>query len=303
MKKLLGLIFMLAGIMAFAETATTLEVPTVAVLAFESRDRSAGNVEAGKSVAELLSIALMETGCADLVERAELDKALGELQLSSAGLTSKENQNKLGKLIGAKILITGSVFKSGDKNYVVAKVIGTETSRVLGASVSGNDDFITMVPELATKLAEILEKRATQLMPKIEKPDAVAIELATKIKGNSRKVFVSINENTSAANSNRVAEMEVKKILTTLGFVLVTSQDEADFVLKGQAFASNAGMYKNFTSAAARVELSIFGKNNKLLVTGADKETVASGTYLFASQEAISQATLRLSKELFVVMK
>ena len=46
-------------------------------------------------------------------------------------------------MIGAKILITGSVIELDRNLYLVAKIIGTETGRVLGSSVKGktNDDL------------------------------------------------------------------------------------------------------------------------------------------------------------------
>jgi len=311
MKKTLFPLLMLLGCAVFAEPAPAaparpdevLTVPTVAVLPFEARERGAEAVDAGKSVSELLTVALMESGCADLVERAELEKALNELQLSAVGLTDKESQVKLGKFIGAKILITGSLFRSGDKNYLVAKVIGTETSRVMGASVSGTDEFTGMVPELASKLTAILEKHSARLLPKAEQPDAVAAELASAVKGDGRKVFVKVHEDINVSSPDPAAETELKKLLLRLGFNVVETREGADFLILGEAVAANAGMYQKFSSASARVELSILTGGKKLLASGADKETMAGGTYIIAAKEAIAFATLRLSRELLPVMK
>lgn len=311
MKKTLFPLLMLLGCAVFADPAPAapahsgevLAVPTVAILPFEARERGAEAVDAGKSVAELLTVALMESGCADLVERAELEKALNELQLSAVGLTDKESQVKLGKFVGAKILITGSLFRSGDKNYLVAKVIGTETSRVLGSSVSGTDEFTGMVPELASKLSAILEKQSARLLPKAEEPESAAQELAAKIKGNGRKVFVKVREDISVSTPDPAAETALKKLLLRLGFTVVDSREGADFVILGEAVAANAGMYQKFSSASARVELSILTGDKKLLASGADKETMAGATYVIAAKEAIASAALRLSRELFPVMK
>lgn len=311
MKHTLLPLLMLLGCAVFAEPAPAapaspgeaLVVPTVAVLPFEARERGAETADAGKSVAELLTVALMESGCADLVERAELEKALNELQLSAVGLTDKESQVKLGKFVGAKILITGSLFRSGDKNYLVAKVIGTETSRVLGSSVSGTDEFTGMVPELASKLAAILEKQSARLLPKAEEPESAAQELVAKIKGNGRKVFVKVREDISVSTPDPAAETALKKLLLRLGFTVVDSREGADFVILGEAVAANAGMYQKFSSASARVELSILTGDRKLLASGADKETMAGATYVIAAKEAIASAALRLSRELFPVMK
>ena len=100
-------------------------VPTTAVLPFEARGRQAESSKAGWNISELLFINLLESGSIDMVERPELEKALDELHLSAVGMTSPDTQMKLGQLVGAKILITGSLFETGKKKYVVAKIIGT----------------------------------------------------------------------------------------------------------------------------------------------------------------------------------
>lgn len=301
MKKILTAIAVLFTIGAFANE--TISVPTVAVLPFEARDRQAASTDMGKSVAELLNIALMESGNADMVERAELDAALNELQLSAVGLTSKESQVKLGRFIGAKILITGSLFKSGSKNFVIVKIIGTETSRVMGASASGSENFTDLVPMLAPKVSAILEKQSAKLLPKELDNDTVTLQLKKIVKGNKRKVFVKIKEDIAVAVPDPAAETELKKLLLALDFQVVNTRDEADFAVTGEAIAANAGTFHKFTSASARLELSIFNKNKKLLATSAARETLAGGTYIIAAKEAIAQTALKLAGELFPVMK
>jgi len=301
MKKMILIAVAAMSIWAAAEEVVT--VPTVAVLPFEARERQAESDNEGKSVAELLSVALMERGVADLVERAELDAALKELQLSATGLTSKESQTKLGKLIGAKILITGSMFRSGEKNYIVAKVIGTETSKVAGASASGVNEFTEMVPELAQKVAEVIEKGSAKLLPKELNNTSTALKLAETVKGQGRKVFIQVKEDISVSAPDPAAEIELRKLALALGFEVVSTRDTADFALIGEAIASNSGTYQRFTSAAARVELSIYARGRKLIAAGSTKDTVAGGSYVIAAKSAIAQATLSLAEELFPAMK
>ncbi len=283
--------------------AESVQVPTVAVLPFEVRTRAGAQSADGKSIAELLGIALLEKGCVDLVERAELDKALDELQLSAIGLTDKSSQLKLGKLVGAKIIITGSMFNSGGKNYLVAKIIGTETSRVMGCSVSGTDDWDGMASELVPKIAAVLEQQSGKLLPQTQNVKSVYDLLQSAVKGRERKVFISVKEDISVSVPDPAAETELKKLLLQLGFRIVDSADDAEFVVRGEAVASQAGSYHKFTSASARVELSVFDGKKKLLSTGASKETLAGATYMIAAKDAISQAALRLAGELVPVMK
>ncbi len=301
MKKVITILAMLFTLGVFAGEVVI--VPTVAVLPFESRDRQAASTDMGKSVAELLNIALMESGNADMVERAELDAALNELQLSATGLTSKESQVKLGRFIGAKILITGSLFKSGSKNFVIAKIIGTETSRVLGASASGTEDFTSLVPMLAPKVSAILEKQSAKLLPKEQNKEDVLSRLKKVVQGKQRKVFVKVKEDIAVSVPDPAAETELKKLLLALDFQVVNTQNEADYAVIGEAIAANAGNYHKFTSASARLELSIFNKDKKLLAAGAARETLAGASYPIAAKEAIARTALKLAGEFFPVMK
>lgn len=301
MKKIMFALAMLFSIGVWAENVVV--VPTVAVLPFESRDRQAASTDTGKSVAELLNVALMESGNADMVERAELDAALNELQLSAVGLTSKDSQVKLGRFIGAKILITGSLFKSGSKNFVIVKIIGTETSRVLGASASGTEDFTDLVPMLAPKVSAILENQSAKLLPKEQNGETVSAQLKKTVQGKQRKVFVSVKEDIAVTVPDPAAETELKKLLLALDFQVVNTREEADFAVIGEAVAANAGNFHKFTSASARLELSIYNKNKKLLATGAARETLAGGTYIIAAKVAIAQTALKLAGEFFPVMK
>ncbi len=292
-----------APVAAEQSAGETFVVPTTAVLPFEARTRAGEQNADGKSIAELVSIALLETGSADLVERAELDKAMNELQLSAVGLVDKNTQLKLGKLIGAKILITGSMFKSGNKNYLVAKIIGTETSRVFGCSVSGKDDFAAMTAELAPKIAKLLEEKGDKLLPAMETDESVYDRLKNTVRGKQRKAYVSVKEDIFVEVPDPAAETELKKLLIQLGFQLVDSKQDADFIVTGEAFAANSGNFHKFTSASARVELSITDKSGNILAVGAARDTLAGASYLIAAKEALAQAALRNAAELFGVMK
>lgn len=312
MRKMAGLVLSLvvglntfSAVQAATEKSATSQahsVPTIAVLPFEARGRTVENNNAGKSIAELVSVLLMEGGLVDMVERAEWDKALDELQLSASGLTQSGSQAKLGKLIGAKILITGSMFKAGEKNFLIAKVIGTETSRVVGCSVSSTGDFADIAPELARKIIQVLEKQSDKLMPKKTDQVSAAAALET-LKGKERKVFVKVVEDISISVPDPAAETELKKLLLTLGFQVANSRDDADFSIIGEAVATQGVGYRKFTSAQARVELSVYDKSKKLLFTGSDKTTVAGASYIIAAKDALGESAMRLAMECFPVMK
>ena len=114
---------------------------------------------------------------------------------------------------------------------------------------------------------------------------------------------MQVKEDIAVIVPDPAAETELKKLLLALDFQVVNTRAEADFAVIGEAIASNAGNYQKFTSASARLELSIYNKDKKLLATGSARETLAGATYIIAAKEAIAQTALKLAGEFFPVMK
>ena len=160
-----------------------------------------------------------------------------------------------------------------------------------------------LVPELAPKVAAVLEKQTGKLLPKPESAASAADSLKSAVNGKRRKVSVSVREDIHTSATDSAAETELKKLLIALDFQIADKPEDADFVVRGEATASNAGTYRNFTSASARVNLSVYASGNRLLATGPARETLAGATYVIAAKEAAAQAALRLSGELFGVLK
>lgn len=315
MKKLIAVFTMAVAALGFsmlnaqdahpdaAEAEELLFTHPVAVLPFEGRGREFSEDGTGKSVAELVSVGLMEAGV-NTVERAELEKVISELNLSAVGLVDKETQTKIGRMTGAKILITGSVFKSGAKTFIVAKVIGTETSKVAGASVNGQKEPADLVPALNQKVASLLAKRGEKLLPAPVTEKSALELLAKTVQGNKRKVYVEIPENISVSIPDPAAKTAVEKLLLALGFELCENSVKADFAVTGEAFAVNGGAFSKFVNATGRIEMKIRDvKTDKILATGSQTVRVAGTAYQIAAKDALEEAALRLAVELFPTMK
>src|ERR1035437_8788814 len=132
--------------------ASTNDILTVAVFDFESKDENVRDL--GAKVATLVNVNLSAEPQVITVERAELEKVLGEQELGLSGTVSADSAAKVGHLTGAKVLVTGRVFKVDKELILVAKVIGTETSRVYGEMVKGTaaDSVTDLSSELAKKI-------------------------------------------------------------------------------------------------------------------------------------------------------
>jgi TolB-like protein len=103
---------------------------SVAVLPFEPR----GDVtEAFLSFQEKLINALIDRERFNLVERDKLDMILQEQKLSQTDLVDKSTAVKVGKLVAARSIVTGSVIETRTGVEIVARMIDTETSEILAA--------------------------------------------------------------------------------------------------------------------------------------------------------------------------
>lgn len=81
-----------------------------------------------------LSLAASKTKAFTLVERANLQAILGELELQLSGLADEENAAKAGRLLGADYLVTGTLFRSPERYEIFLKLLRVETAEVLSAT-------------------------------------------------------------------------------------------------------------------------------------------------------------------------
>ena len=72
-----------------------------------------GEWDIGGGFAAILTSALVETGDFLVLERAELDKIMREIQMAGEGVTTEASSPDLGQLYGAQILVFGAVTKFG----------------------------------------------------------------------------------------------------------------------------------------------------------------------------------------------
>ena len=106
-------------------------------------------------------------------------------KLNLSGIVAPDEATRVGHLTGAKILVTGSVIEVGNSLYIVAKMIGTETSRVLGQSVKGKtgDELGPLVEKLAEQVAAAITGEADKLVAKEPKRE----ERVEALEGTNRQ--------------------------------------------------------------------------------------------------------------------
>ena len=276
---------------AFVQTVRTQEPPvegrprceeappmvTVAVLDFECEIE--GSKDLGSQFASSLAAYLSKEADLVTVERAELDKLLSEQELGRSGLVEPNTAAVVGRLTGAKVLITGRVFVAGDEFLVVSKVIGTETSRVFGdvAKIGTQRSPAELGEDLAQKTAALIRAKRAQLLAKVETPDERLARMKQVVKGKKLPtVAVEIKESHARrATIDPAAQTEVQHLLVELGFRVLdprTARELPEVEIAGEALSEFAARRGNLVSCRGRVELKAVERASGRILS-ADRQT------------------------------
>ena len=273
---------------------------TLAVFDFQSPEE--GLRELGPKMSALVGANLAADSRLITVERAELDKALGEQELGLSGTVSVETAAKVGHLTGAKVLITGRVMKSERETIVVAKIIGTETGRVFGAKVvlppAGSLD--AAATELAKTIAETASKNAGELIAKVEKAEDAAARIKVGIKaGKAPAVSVHIPEqHFGPPVIDPAAQTELLLIFQQSGFTLADEKSGAhpDFAIEGEAFSERAMQKGNLVVCKARVEVKVRKiANGEIVFTDSQTSRSVDLAEHIAAKQALQNAARELA--------
>jgi len=275
---------------------------TVALLNIETKDDAPK--DAGPKLTVLLNALLSADTNFILVERAELEKALGEQELSLSGTVSSETAVTLGNLVGAKVLITGKAFKLNEDLVVTAKVISTETSRVYSEMVSGPSGAIDkLAQELARKLSATLTSRADTLVAKVPSREDRVQAISKKLKTAKRPaVAIHIPErHFGSPVVDPAAETELGLILQQCGFTLVDSKSArtADIEITGEAFSAFGARRGQMISCKARIELKAHRKSDgTILVIDRQTSVAVDIAEQTAAKTALENAAAELASRL-----
>ena len=129
------ILFML--LLPFSGYVYAVDKQTIAVLDFES----IGSEEhLGKAISEIMRTELVDTNRYRVVERAQINKALSEQKFQKSGLIDDKSAVELGKLLGADLIVIGSVVKIGTSYTINSRMIDMKTGEAkLGKNVTGSD--------------------------------------------------------------------------------------------------------------------------------------------------------------------
>jgi hypothetical protein len=104
-----------------------------------------------------LENAFVNVGSVAIVDRSDIDKVMGELELQSSDAFASNDSSavKVGRLSGADIIVTGTISQVGKKYYLNLRLISIETADILGSSIASADSpdgFLEMCQQAAAKI-------------------------------------------------------------------------------------------------------------------------------------------------------
>lgn len=106
---------------------------SVAVVDFT--DLQGNTNELGRFISEEISVDLINKAQGfDVIDRNHLKSVLTEHKFTMSGLVDPKTIKKLGQIIGADAIVTGSITPFGDTIRVTCKVIATDTARIIGSA-------------------------------------------------------------------------------------------------------------------------------------------------------------------------
>jgi class 3 adenylate cyclase/tetratricopeptide (TPR) repeat protein len=107
---------------------------------------------------------VLQHGRLQVVERTLLDKLLEELKLGTSELIDRRTALSLGRIMAARLILSGQVLYSGPQTQVSMRLIETETGRIPAAI---NESFGSAVPAsvLAQRLSGNLLEKLERLYP------------------------------------------------------------------------------------------------------------------------------------------
>jgi len=146
------LVFFLLMAVVIPALAVNCSGKTITVVPFVNSSGNHSLDYLSDAIVNMLTTDLKQSTKITVVTREDLDKILAENNLSRSELADPQNAQKLGKLLGADVIIAGSFISIGNEMRFDSHALDVSTGEVLsGQKITGNNnDVMAMVDQLSS---------------------------------------------------------------------------------------------------------------------------------------------------------
>jgi TolB-like protein len=176
------------------EAAAEFKKTKIAVLDFAMQGQEYQTKDMGKIVAEWLITGLVETGRFDVIERRLLEKLLEEQKLGVTGAIDPNSAAQLGKILGVKIIVSGTVTSLEGNTEINARLIAVDTASIIAAEkvrASSAARLNDLVNQIVDKIVQAFPLEGYVVM---RADNRVTLDLGNKIGVKPNMKFIAFKE-------------------------------------------------------------------------------------------------------------
>ena len=289
MKKSIVFILIFAFLAIIPSTAIAeFKKTKIAVLDFETQGRGFESSDMGKVVAEWLITAFVKNGRFDVIERRLLEKILGEQRLHVSGMVDQNSAAKVGKLLGVKIIISGSVVKFQNSLEANARIIDVESASIIAAE-SVKSSTATRLEDLVIQMADIIIKDFPLEGYVIKRDkDKVSIDLGKRVGVKRGMQFIVFKEGDPIKHPRTGEILEIEKI--DLGTIEIESASRS--ISKGRIIKETSPdsiKYGQMVRSIVQTSRAIKSYQKPVVGTGIQSQPYASMAELQALDPNIEE--------------
>ena len=222
MNKIISLFFIISILLlSYTPVSAEFKKTRVAVLDFQLQGEGYETSDMGKIVAEWLITAFVKNGRFEVIERSLLKKIMDEQKLIMTGIVEEGSATKIGKLLGVKVIISGSLMKFQNIMEVNARIIDVENASIIAAEGVKSNSAVRL-EDLVIRMADkIIKDFPLEGYIVNRDKNKIIIDLGkrTGIKRGMR--FIAYKEGAVIKHPKTGEVLDVKKIGT--GLIEITS--------------------------------------------------------------------------------
>ncbi len=134
--------------------------PLLAVFPFSDAHADSAEQSLGKTLAEMLTTALINRNDYRIVERSQLERVFAEQALGQSGALESETAVAVGNILGVQAVVVGTLSKPAQAFEADARVLNVQTGEALAACYAKGGSSAQLRQMAETLAAEIAAKAA-----------------------------------------------------------------------------------------------------------------------------------------------